>query len=161
MNPFLYKAHPLLLHWADLLANPSAHGIGELAELALGFLLLNAWMALGLLWTAGRAAGIRLALAKAFLLAIPASLLYLPFMLTVVGDVIGHEFQLRERYILIFSIFVGSQMLSGFYAIALRHGPHGQPAGLATGMSVALVLFLVSIPACLALLGADALRRFT
>jgi hypothetical protein len=161
MNPFLYKAHPRLLQWADLLANPSAHGIGEIADLALVFLALNALMALGLRWAAGRAAGIRPSFPKAFLLASPASLLYLPLMLTVVGDVVGHDFQLRERYILIFSIFVGSQMLAGFYAIALRHGPRGQPAGLRAGMAVALFLLLISIPACLAFLGLDALRRLS
>ena len=159
MNPFLYKAHPLVLHWVELLANPFAHGIGELAELALTFLAVNSLMALGLAWVAERTAGIRPAFAKAFALAVPAGLLYPPFMLTALADVIGHAFQLRERYILIFSLFVGSQLLGSGYALALRREPDGRPAGLAIGMTVSLFLLLASIPACLALLALHALRH--
>lgn len=152
MNPFLYKAHPLLYRLADLLANPSAHGPGDIAELSLIFLALNVLWAVGLPWAARRAAEIRVSFLKGYALALPATVLYAPLMISVVGDVAAQAFRFEDRFLLVFALFVVSQMLGGFYAVALRRGRRGDSVGLAAGMAVSLFLLLVSLPACLVLL---------
>lgn len=159
MNPFLYKAHPLLYRLADLLAHPSGHGLGEIAELVLIFLAINLLWAPGLLWAARRAAEVRLPFLKGYLLALPATLVYAPLMMTVVSDVAGHAFRLEDRFLLVFAIFVTSQMLGGLYAFALSQGSRADPASLAAGMAVSLFLLLVSIPVSGVLLGLNALLR--
>ena len=159
MNPFLYKAHPLLYRLVDFLLHPGAHGLDELSELVLIFLAINFFWAPGLVWVARRAAGVGLSFIKGYALALPACLGYAPLMLTLLGDVIAHAFRWPDRYLLIFSLFVATQMLGGFYALAFRQGGQGGPVDLAAGMAVSLFLFLVSIPACLVLLGLNAVLR--
>lgn len=159
MNPFLYKAHPLLYRLADLLAHPSGHSLGEISDLLLILLAINVLWVPALLWAARRAAGVRLPFLKGYLLALPATLAYAPMMITVVSDVVGHAFRLQDRFLLVFAIFVTSQMLGGFYAFTLRKGRRFDVAELAAGLSVSLFLLLVSIPACSVLLGLNALLR--
>lgn len=159
MNPFLYKAHPLQYRLFDFLIRPSAYRLDDMSELALIFLTINIFWALGLRWAAYRAAGVRLSFLKSYGLALPATILYAPPLLTVVGDVAAQAFRMEERFLLVFAIFVGSQMLGGFYAVALRQGRRSEPAGLAAGLAVSLFLLLVSVPFSGLLLGLNALLR--
>ena len=160
MNPLLYKPHPLLLRWADLFVHPSAHSLGDFAELAAVLLAVNGMMALGLGWGARMAAGVRLPALRSYGLALPSSLLYVPSVLTVLGVVSTHAFHWEERFILVFEIFIASQMLSGFYTVTIRHRGGKQPIGLAAGLAVSLLLLLASIPVSSALLGLQALGVF-
>jgi hypothetical protein len=159
MNPFLYKAHPLMYRLVDFLIRPSAYRLDDISELALIFLAINIFWALGLYWVARRAAGVRLPFLKSYGLALPATILYAPPLMTVVGDVAAQAFHMEERFLLVFAIFVGSQMLGGFYAAALRQGRRSEPAGLAAGLAVSLFLLLVSVPFSGLLLGLNALLR--
>lgn len=161
MNPLFYKPHSLLLRWADLFLHPAAHGVGAFAELALVLLTINGVLALGLSFCARRVAGVRLPFLKAYPLVLPSSLLYIPLLLTVLGDVVAHAFRWEERFISVFAIFVASQMLGAFYTVAVRHRGGDRPIGLAAGLAVSLLLLLVSIPACLALLGLHAIEVFS
>jgi hypothetical protein len=148
MNPLLYKAHPLLHLTVDLLANPAAHSLREAARPALVYLAVNLAFAPGLWWGAKKAGGAP-SLGLAYLLALPAALLYFAPMLTLLGDVLAHEFHFADRFILAFCVFVAIQMLGAFYAVALRR-PGGGPIGLRDGLAVSLLLWLASLPASLA-----------
>ncbi len=153
MNPFLYKAHPLLLRLIGLFTEPSASSPGDKAELVLLMLAINLFWTPALVWAARKADGVHLSLLRGYALALPACLFYTPLVLTVVGDVAIHGFRIEDRFLLVFSIFVASQMLTGFYAFALRHRPSGRPAGLMPGLAVSLFLLLFSLPVSLGLLG--------
>lgn len=155
MNPFLYKAHPLLQNLVILLTEPSAYRLDEAAALVLLVLAINLLWTPGLVWVARKADKLRLSLVQGYALALPACLGYTPLVLTVVGDVAAHGFRLQDRFIVVFATFAVSQILTGFYAFALRHRPGGYPAGLLAGATVSLFLLLMSLPLCLALLGLD------
>jgi len=155
MNPLLYKAHPLLHITVDLLTNPSAHSLREAALPLLVYLAANFVWVPGVWWGANRAAGVAPSIALAYVLALPATVLYLGPMLTVLGDVLAHEFHFAERFILVFCLFVASQMLGVFYAVAIRK-PGGGAVGLPDGLAVALFLWLLSLPAGLVLLAMNA-----
>lgn len=157
MNPFLYKAHPLQYRLVDFLIRPSAYRLDDMSELALVFLAINVFWALGLYWAARRAAGVRLPLLKSYGLALPATILYAPPLMTVMSDVMAQAFRMEERFLLVFAIFVGSQMLGGFYAVALRQERRSEPAGLTAGLAVSLFLLLISVPVSGVLLGLNAL----
>lgn len=153
MNPLLYKVHPLLYLTVDLLAHPATHGLRELARPALVYLgIALAWMP-WLRWGVGKAAGFAPSYPWAYALALPAVLLYLGPMLTLLGDVLAHEFHFSERFILVFCLFVASQMLGALYAVAIRRPHDGGALGLGDGMAVALLLWLLSLPTGLVLLG--------
>lgn len=151
MNPLLYKAHPLLLLSMDLLVHPAAHSLREGGRVLLIYLLANGLWAFCLRWMLRRVAGIAPAPWLLLLLALPATLLYLPTMLTLLADVVAHHFLWAERFILVFCVFVATQMLASFYAFAIRYG-NGSPLGLIDGLSVSLALWLLSLPVCLGLI---------
>jgi hypothetical protein len=159
MNPFLYKAHPLLLRLIGLFTEPAASSLGGKAELVLLMLGLNLFWTLALVWAARKADGLRLPLRQGYVLALPACLLYTPLVLTVVGDVVAHSFRFQDRLFLVFAILAASQTLAAFYAFALRHRPSGHPVGLAAGFAVSLILLLFSLPVSLGLLGLNSLVR--
>jgi hypothetical protein len=153
MNPFLYKAHPLLSRLVELLLDPSAHSLDEASQLALIFLALTPLWTLVLLWVIRRGLGFRPSIIVGYALAFPACLLYLPLWLTLLGDVLDHAFRLEDRYLFIFAIVVVAQMLGAFYGIAIRYDRTGRPIGLKAGITVSLALLLASIPFGLGLLG--------
>lgn len=152
MNPLLYKAHPLLYLTVDLLANPSAHSPREALRPALIYLAANLAFAPWLRWGARQAAGYAPSWGLAYALALPAVLLYLAPMLTVLGDVLAHAFRWADRLILVFCVFVAAQMLGAFYAVAIRDPAGGRALGLRNGLAVSLFLWLGSLPLGLALL---------
>ncbi|MFM8330873.1 MAG: hypothetical protein ACKN9T_04225 [Candidatus Methylumidiphilus sp.] len=151
MNPLLYKAHPLLFLTIDVFANPAAHPWRESGRLLLIYLAANLAWAGCLAWVVRRLAGFVPSMALLGVLALPATLLYLPAMLTLLADVLAHSFQLADRFILAFSVLTASQMLAALYAVAIRY-PNGSALGLIDGLSVSLTLWLASLPVCLALL---------
>ena len=153
MNPFLYKAHPLLRRLISLFVDPHSSSLTDKAELIALMLALNLLWAPGLVWAAWQVDRLRLPLVKGYLLALPASLLYTPMVLTVVNDVAAQGFRFQDRFLLVFAIFVVSQMLTAFYAFALRHRPSGYPVGLGAGATLSLFLLLYSLAISLGLLG--------
>ncbi|MGZ8219043.1 hypothetical protein [Methylomagnum sp.] len=160
MNPFLFKAHALLYHLVNFLTNPAARSLDELLGLLTIVLAINLLWATPLLWIVSRDDAVSLSPLKAYLLALPATLMYAPTLLTVVADVTEHAFHLKDRLILVIAIFVASQMLGGFYAIALRQEHNRRPVGLVAGMTVSLFLLLVSMAASLLLLWMDEAWHF-
>lgn len=161
MNPLLYKAHPLLYITVDMLTNPSAHSLREAALPALVYLAVNLVWTPGFWWGAKKAAGFAPSLPLSYLLTLPASLFYLGPMLTVLGDVLAHEFHFMDRFILVFCVFVAAQMLGVFYAVAIRNPRDGDILGVSGGMAVALFLWLLSLPTAVALLSLDSVLKLT
>jgi hypothetical protein len=150
MNPLLYKAHPLLRLTVELLVDPAAHSLREVALLALVYLAVCFVLAL-VLWRASNAVvGITPSLLLAYVLALPAALAYFAPMLTLLADVVAHEFHFADRFILVFCVFVAAQMLGGLYAVAIRHPGSGAPIGLGDGLAISLLLWLASLPLGLA-----------
>lgn len=153
MNPLLYKAHPVLTRWIELLTEPHLQGSkGLLAALTL-VLLSNLMWALCLPWLLRKYEDIHIKPVKAYLLSLPAAFLYAPLMLTLLNDVLTHTFEFSDRYFLVFSIVVATQLLAAYYAFVIRHEPDANPIGLESGLSISLFMLLVSIPAGLALIG--------
>lgn len=152
MNPLLYKAHPLLYLTVDWLANPAAHSWQEARLLALLYFGINLIWALLLRHGVGKIAGFSPGYFLAYWLALPALLLYLPPMATILQDVTGHQFHLSDRFILVFCVLVASQMLGAFYAVAIRYPRNGIALGLSDGIALSLWLWLFSLPLSLALL---------
>jgi hypothetical protein len=155
-NPFRFKAHPLLSRWIDLLSGSGQLSLDEVSQLLLIALAANLAWAFALRWFLWRAERIRLSFGRAFLLALPAALVYLPLATTVCSDVLAHAFRFQDRFIVVFSLFVASQILAAFYAFAIRYSALGNPIGLAAGMALSLFMLLLSLPLSLLLLGFDA-----
>ncbi len=160
MNPLLFKAHPLLMQWLDVLLNPGAQHPGGLLRLLAILLCANLLWAAGLPWLLRKTEGLALTPLKAYLAALPATFLYSPLMLTLLQDVIGHAFTFSNRWFLLFALLVASQFLTALYAYTLRHERSGAAIGLESGLTVALFLLLAAIPASLILMGLDALLPF-
>lgn len=146
MNPLLYKAHPLLYLSVDLLVNPAAHSWREAARLLSLYLGVNFVFALGLQWGAKKALGAAPSYLLAYVLALPALVFYLPTMLTLLGDVLAHQFHFIDRFILVFCVFVATQMLGALYAVAIRRPEQGGACGLRDGMAISLFMWLFSLP---------------
>jgi hypothetical protein len=152
MNPLLYKAHPLMYLTVDLLANPSAHTSHEAFKLALIYLAINLIGSIWLWQGTRKIAGFAPTYVMAYVLALPAILLYLSPMLTLLNDVIAHQFHFAERFILVFSVVAATQMLGVFYAVAIRYPRDGLALGLQDGMAVSLWMWLSTLPVGLVLL---------
>jgi hypothetical protein len=118
----------------------------------------NILLAAGLPWLLRKAENLSLSPITAYLFALPATWLYLPLMLTLMQDVIGHTFEFHHRGFLLFAIFVVSQLLTALYAFAIRYESRGAPIGLESGLAVSLFLLLVSIPASLVMIGVNAIK---
>lgn len=63
------------------------------------------------------------------MLALPATFLYAPLMLTLLSDVFAHAFELRNRWILLFAIIAASQMLTAFLRLSCDTSPAMYPSG--------------------------------
>lgn len=160
MNPFLYKAHPLLVHWADLVLNPTASGLEDFSALLVAIMAANGVFAFGLVRGVRLTGGISLPFWRGYVLALPSCLLYTPPTLTVLADIAAGAFHWEDRFILVFAIFVASQVLGAFYTVAVRYRGGNRPIGVAAGMTVSLWMLLISIPVCLVLLVLDAFGAF-
>lgn len=158
LNPLLYKAHPLLFRAVDLLLHPGAYSGVEIVGLAAIFLGINQLWAVAM-WQASQSlTEVRLSLRASYGLALPACVLYAPLLMTVLGDVLDHNFRLEDRVILVFAILVGSQMLGVLYGLTLRN-PHGGPIGIRTGLAISLLLLLTSLPFGLVLIWLNSMFR--
>ncbi|NJD08526.1 MAG: hypothetical protein FIA97_18810 [Methylococcaceae bacterium] len=153
MNPLLFKAHPLLQRSVELVVGTAGHRLGEYVTLLSIYLLLNVVAAVCLKGMVDKLEGQSLPWRRANVLALPA-LLYAPFMITVLSDVVKQEFRLVDRLIPVVILVVLSQMLTAWFGLVLRYR-NGQPLGLSQGFALALGLLLVSIPCSLLLLGLD------
>lgn len=157
MNPLHYKAHPLLAAWLDLSTNPGTQSLHDLLYLLILLFCGNLLWAIGLPWLLRKAEGLNITPFTAYLIALPATFLYAPLLLTLLQDVLRHEFEFRHRWFLLLTLLAISQLLTAFYAFVLRHERSGLAIGLESGLVVSLFLLLVSIPAGLVLLGLTAL----
>lgn len=161
MNPLLYKAHPLLSRWIELLTHPGSQSVSDLLVMALVLLGGNIILAIGLFWLIRKAEEVVLTPGKAYWLALPASFLYTPVVLTALQDVIKHDFELKNRFFLLFGLVVISQLLTAFFAFAIKDSARsGQPIGLESGLAASLLLLLLSIPVALVLMGINFLSPF-
>lgn len=160
MNPLLYKAHPLLARWVDFFTNPGAQSLENLYYLAVILLGGNLLWASGLPWLLRKTEGLEVRPIKAYLMALPATVIYSPLMLTLLQDVLSHNFEFRNRWVLLLALLAASQLLTALYAIALRHERSGVIIGLESGLTVSMFLLLASIPAGLILIGANVLWPF-
>lgn len=156
MNPLQYHAHPLLFDWVEVLLHPGAQSLARLPYLLAVSLLANLLWALALGWFLWRAERLRLTPLQCYLLALPATLLYLPLVATASRDVLQHGFELRHRWFLLFAIVISQQTLAAFYAFAVRFPRSLAALGLPAGFVTALFMLLVALPASLLLLGIEA-----
>ena len=156
----LFKANPLLTRWIEVLTLHSTHPGRELAYLIIILLSTNMLWSAGLPWITRKAEDISLAPVKAYLLALPATFVYCPLMLTLMQDVMNQTFSLGNRLFLLFALVVGSQLLTVFYAFAIKKSDNQTPIGLESGLNISLFFLLVSIPASILLIGMNQLKPF-
>jgi hypothetical protein len=159
MNPLLYKAHPLLYLTVDLLADPAAHSLKDAAWLALIYLAVNLFLAPCLWWGSRKAVGFAPSYLLTYFLALAAVVCYLAPMLTLLSDVLAHEFRFADRFILVFCLFVAMQMLGALYAVAIRYPRNGRAIGLRDGFSLSILMWLMTLPLGLAFLGLNSVLR--
>ncbi len=153
MNPLMFKAHPLLTKWIEFITAPSSLGLNGVIYLLAVLAGSNLLWAASLPWLLRKIEHLSISPLRAYLLALPATFLYAPLMLTLLEDVLHHAFEFQHRWFLLFALFISSQLLAALYAFALRHERSGQPIGLESGLAVALFMLLASMPASLILLG--------
>lgn len=159
MNPFLFKAHPLLLASIGLVTGVGGYGLADAAILLLILVAISIPFAECLGLATRRSAGITLRFSRAWVLALPAAVFYTPIALTVVNDIMHHTFQFQDRYIFIFALGVIIVMLGALYGVVVHHRG-GQPVGSEVGLTLALALLLAAIPCSLLLIGLDAWLGF-
>ena len=160
MNPLNFKAHPYLARWVELLTDPSSQSVTQIMDLLAILLASTLIWAAGLPWLLRKLEKLKLSPIRAYWMSLPATFLYGPLILTLIQDVLGHNFEFHNRWFLLIMILVSSQFLSAFYAFALRHPRSGAPIGLESGLAVSLFMLLISIPAALALIGINTLIPF-
>lgn len=159
MNPFLFKAHPLLHATIGVVTGTGSLGFrGGLALLAT-YLAINLPLAVLLALRARRSFRLRIRFPAAYLLALPATIMYTPIALTLLRDVIHHSFHLDERFLFLFALLVATILLAALFGATL-HYRNGDPVGSEIGLMLALTLFLACIPYGLLLLGLDRLLEF-
>ncbi|MCU0735071.1 MAG: hypothetical protein MUF20_06040 [Methylotetracoccus sp.] len=156
MNPFLFKSHPLLHATIGLLTGAEAFSFRQIITLAATYLALNVPLAVLLARRVVKAVHVRLRFRAAYLLALPATVLYLPIGLTLLSDVVHHTFLLDHRFLFLFALLVATVLIAALFGIAL-HYRNGDPVGSETGLILALTIFLACIPYGLVLLGLDRL----
>lgn len=156
MNPFLFKAHALLAATLGLVLNPAGSAPALWVKLAALYLSMNLPWALVLMLALRKAANLRLGYGQAYVAALPALLLFLPLVLTLLDDIIHHAFLWRERFIFVFAVAVAGLLGTAGYGLLVRHPRSGKPIGLEAGLVVAMALLLASVPYGLLLLGLDA-----
>lgn len=159
MNPFLFKAHPLLHATVSLLTGAEAFSAREALTLLVTYLAINLPPAVVLVFRVRKSVQIRLRFTTAYLFALPATVLYTPIALTLLRDVARHAFQLQDRYLLLFALLVATVLLAALLGMMVRYR-NGDPVGSETGLILALTLFFAYIPYGLLLLGLDRLFDF-
>lgn len=159
MNPFLYKAHPVMQASIGLLTGVGSYGISDAIRLLVIFFAINVPYGALLSLVARKSAGMGLRFGTAYILAFPATLLYTPISLTFVDDVLHHAFRLEDRYLFLFALGVAAVMLAAVYGVVLHHRG-GQPVGSEVGLILAMALLLAAVPCSILLLGLDAWVSF-
>ncbi|MFO1419186.1 MAG: hypothetical protein U1E83_11015 [Methylotetracoccus sp.] len=154
MNPFLFKSHPMLLAAIGLLTGSGRYGAADAAILLLVIAAITVPFAECVVLVAKRAAGIAVRFRVAWVLAFPAAVVYMPIVLTVLNDIVGHTFAWQDRYIFLFALAVAVIMLAALYGVVV-HYRGGQPVGSEIGLTLALALLLAAIPCGLIVLALD------
>lgn len=155
MNPFLFKAHPLLQTTIGCVTG-SGCSSGVWVGLLTAYLLLNLPLAVFTLLRVKRLLHIRLRFTAAYLVSLPVTILFIPNVLTLLSDVMHHAFQLENRVIFLFALFVATVLLAALVG-NLVHYRNGEPIRSEHGLTVVLNLLLACVPYALLLLSADAL----
>ena len=150
MNPFLYKAHPLLYRVIDLVTHPASSTTGDVVFLIVFFLVVNLLWAACLLLATQQIAKFRLSFASAYKLALGSVVLSIPLMLTLVSDFLNDSFQLRDRYIFLFALIVVVHITALLHGVGIKH-PHEGAIGLEKGFFISLFMMLLAIPVCILL----------
>jgi hypothetical protein len=159
MNPFFFKSHALLHATISLLTASGQYGFGAALIVAAVYAVINVWSAWCFVGAARRSTHIRIAFGKAYLLALPATFVFLPVLATLLNDVVHHNFLIDDRYVFLFALGVAVLMLAGLYGVVLHHRG-GQPIGSESGLTLALALLLATLLSGLVLLGLDAWMGF-
>lgn len=159
MNPFFFKSHALLSATLALLTGSGSLGLMDVVVILATYLVAALAFGWCLVVVARKAVGLALPFRKAYPLALPATLAYLPLGVTLLNDIVHQSFQLDDRYVFLFAIAVATLMLAGLYGVVL-HYRGGQPIGSESGLTLALALLLLTLPIALLLLGLDAWLGF-
>jgi hypothetical protein len=157
MNPFLFKAHPLLSATIGLFADPAGHELSAVALLLLFYLGANLVWAIALALILREAAELQPRPLVLYGMAFPALIAYLPITLTVLQDVLSHTFSLAERFIPVFALAIACSMLGALYGLMFRYPRSGRPIGLKAGFAVSLAMLLATLSLGFALLKSDLL----
>lgn len=156
MNPLLFKAHPLQALTISLLIDPGAHGWSDYATVILVYLVLNlGWSEIFRL-SLRHIVGFTPSRHQAYVRALPSLLCLLPVLLTVLRDVIHHDFRLADRALLLFILFVAVQMLTVYHAAVIARHLRVREMEFSSGLALSLGLLLLAIPYGLATLGLNA-----
>ena len=158
MNPLAYKAHPLLLQMISLLENPSENEPVVFLKVAAIILFAATLNAAGIRPLIHRGEEFTITPLKAYLLALPASLLYTPIMLTLLQDIVHQAFQIQDRWFLLFALLICSQILTALYAFGIRNPRTRNPIGIDSGLGISLLTLLISMGVSLILLGISAIH---
>lgn len=145
MNPLLFKAHPLLQQTLEVLAGTQPLTTKIVLGLPATYLVLTLPLAALLAFRLRRALHIKAPFGAAYLLALPATLLFVPIALTLLGDIAAHAFRMEDRAIFLFALFVATILLAAMLG-ALVHYRNGASIGSEEGLILALTLLLACIP---------------
>jgi hypothetical protein len=138
---------------ADLLVDASVHHWSVYAKL-FGVIVIGAGLwASAIIWGLWRSTEIRIKYLSAFIFALPAVILYLLPVLTVVNDVWEHRFHWRDRFLLVFLILLASQLLAALYGYGIKHPRYERVIGVQAGLEISLILLLTAMLYALALVG--------
>lgn len=155
MNPFLFKAHPLLRLTVESLAGEG--GLWQALVLLLFYLIANVVWATALALVVREMVHIRPRPLNLYWMSLPALVGYVPVLLTLLRDVLDHTFRFADRFILLFALVTVASMLGALYGFLFRHPRSHQSIGLIAGFAVALAMLLISLPLGLALLKTELL----
>lgn len=157
MNPFLFKAHPLLRFTVELLTDPAGHPPKSTGSLLFFYLVANLVWATALGLVIRKTVRLRPSVFTLYWMALPALIGYVPICLTLLGDILDHAFRFADRFILVFALLIVASMLGAGYGFLVRYPRSGQPIGLNAGLAIALTMLLLSLPLSLILLKTDLL----
>jgi MFS-type transporter involved in bile tolerance (Atg22 family) len=106
-------------------------------------------------WSVVKSVDIQVGYHAAFWLSLPAMLLYLLPMITLMADVLDHRFHWRDRFMLVMWVVLASSMLAVLYAFGIRQIRYNRAIGLQAGLEASLTLLLMTLLIALALNGLD------
>lgn len=158
MNPLAFKAHPILLYLTEWITQPLAPEPHQ-ALLTAAILILGSFpYAAGIAYFTQKGESFKIAPLPALLLALPASFLYTPLLLTLLQDVVHHAFLIEDRWFLLFSILVAHQILTALYAFGIKNPESHCPIGLDSGLGLSSLLLLIAMGLSLGILGIEAVH---